>query len=221
MYRLKQRLRNLILAKRISSATDIQALIEKRHKDANLKVSKSARRSVTTKPKKQASVGDTSLLQVSQKSPYRSNTDASDGSESEDSVIGTTTRRRAFESASSSTDFRSVELRIYRKTAPSHTSTLGPVFPYGPMFLTSECTTSHDCFDRVCQHVGTDCNFMVFQLAEDMSLKGSMRLDRGSADAEKIFQGVLGIFRKARKFPGEPQYRSVEVEVGLDMPLES
>jgi hypothetical protein len=32
---------------------------------------------------------------------------------------------------------------------------------------------------------------------------------------------LLDIFSKAKKFPGEPQYRSVEVEVGLDMLLEA
>jgi hypothetical protein len=59
---------------------------------------------------------------------------------------------------------------------------------------------------------------MIFELPEDMSLKGRIRVDRGSQAGENAFQEVLRTFRKAKKFPGEPQYRSVEVEVGFDVP---
>jgi hypothetical protein len=131
--------------------------------------------------------------------------------------MGIITRRRAFETASSTIDFSSVELRLYRKIRSSRPSELGPVVSYGPMFLTSDCTTAHDCFNRVCEEISTDCSFMIFHLPEDMSLKGSTRLDRGSGDAETVFQILLNTFRKAKKFPGGPHYRSVEVEVGLDM----
>jgi len=94
----------------------------------------------------------------------------------------------------------------------------GPVVPYGSMFLTPDCITSRDCFNRICDKIQTDCSFIVLQLPADMEgQSGGLRLDRGASDSETIFQRVLEIFRKAKKFPGEPQYRSVEVEVGLDM----
>jgi hypothetical protein len=144
-------------------------------------------------------------------------TDSTD-SESEDSVIGATTRRRAHLELSPYTDFSSVELRLYRKLTLAPTGEIGPVFPYGSVFLTPDCTTSSNCFTRICEKIRTDCGFMVFRLPEDMSMESSVRLDRGSTNAETTFQRVLDIFRKAKRFPGEPQYRSVEVEVGLDMP---
>jgi hypothetical protein len=93
--------------------------------------------------------------------------------------------------------------------------------PCSVILVHMRCTTAHDCFNRVCQQISTDCSFMIFQLPEDMSLKGSMQLQRESGDAQTNFQVLLDIFSKAKKFPGEPQYRSVEVEVGLDMLLEA
>lgn len=146
--------------------------------------------------------------------------DPASGSESEDSVIGTTTRRRAFlDTSSSLTAFTRVELRLYRKLTSTPDDGYGPVFPYGPMMLTSDCATAHDCFNRICEKIQTDCSFMVFQLPEDMQgVVGGIRVNRGSGDAEVIFQRVLEIFRQAKRFPGEPQYRSIEVEVGLDIP---
>ncbi|KAF2818982.1 hypothetical protein CC86DRAFT_413360 [Ophiobolus disseminans] len=146
--------------------------------------------------------------------------DSATGSETEGSVIGTTTRRRAFrEITSSQNSFTKVELRLYRKLTVTLPGGYGPVHPYGPMFLTPDCTTAQSCFKRICDKIKTDCSFMVFQLPEDMEgVIGGVRVDRGSSDAETTFQHVLEIFCRAKKFPGEPQYRSVEVEVGLDMP---
>jgi hypothetical protein len=219
--RLKQRLPSLILAKKLTPATDVQALIEKRHKDANVGMSKRARSSATNISKSPSSVEGSRSLEVPIKAPSRYNSDVSDNSESGDSVIGTTTRRRAFKTAGTSTDFSSVELRPYRKTSSVHSSPYRPVLSYKPMFLTLNCTSSLECFDSVRQHIGTECSSMIFQLPEDMSPKGSMRLDRESGDAEDIFQSLIEIFRTAKKFPGKPQYRSVEVELGLDMPPEN
>lgn len=142
-------------------------------------------------------------------------------SESEDSVIGTSTRRRALVGATTThTGFSSVELRLYRKTSTTLPGAYGPVKPYGPWFLTTDCTTAHDCFTRICEKIETDCSFVVFHLPEDMSFDRSVRVNRGSGDAESTFRRVLEIFRSAKEFPGEPGYRSVEVEVGLDLPAD-
>jgi hypothetical protein len=146
--------------------------------------------------------------------------DVSDGSDSEDSIMGATTRQRAFlETENSHKGFASVQLRLYRKTKPNLLGTNGPVFAYEPLFIGSDCTTAYDCFNSVCEQIATDCSFMIFELPEDMSQNGSVRLDRGSSNAETTFQRVRSVFRRAKRFPGNPQYRSVEVEIGLDMPL--
>jgi hypothetical protein len=220
MHRIKEGLRRLILAKRLTATTDIQALIEKRHKDANLKMFNSSKNSVKHKPTRQTSPGGTRPSQSPRDTPHSSMTNEKTGSNSEDSVMGATTRQRAFVTASPNVNFSSVELRLYRRVKASRPNEL-VVISYGSFFLTPDCTTAHDCFNRVCQQISTDCSFMIFQLPEDMSLKGSMQLQRGSGDAQTNFQVLLDIFSEAKKFPGEPQYRSVEVEVGLDMLLEA
>jgi hypothetical protein len=144
-------------------------------------------------------------------------TDTTD-SGSEDSVIGVSPTKRAYLEISSHTGFSGVELRLYRKLAVALPGSNNSVLPYGFMFLTADCTTSSNCFTRICEKIQTDCDFIIFQLPEDMSVENNVRVNRGSSNAEATFQRVLDIFRKAKKFPGEPQYRSVEVEVGLDMP---
>jgi hypothetical protein len=197
--RLKDGLRKLILAKKARADIDIKALIEKRHKDANMRVfGNRAADTPAAVPK---------------------DIDADRASESEGSVMGSNTRRGNVEaSASSQTGYSSVQLRLYRSVDDSLANVPGPTFSYGPMMLTADCTTSQDCFKHTCEHTATDCSFMIFELPEDMSLRGRIRVDRGSQAGENAFQEVLRSFRKAKKFPGEPQYRSVEVEVGLDVP---
>jgi hypothetical protein len=193
-----------------------------RHQDARLKVPGTTPSSNPSTPVESALSHSPAEPQSSQKSAQRSYLGQRhewDDSDTEDSVIGTTTRRRAFlETSASHTGFSSVELRLYRKTSITLTESHEPVHPYGSMFLTPECTTSRDCFNRICEKIQTDCDFMVFQLPEDMEGQPEgLRMNRGANDAEATFQRVLGIFRGAKRFPGETQYRSVEVEVGLDM----
>jgi hypothetical protein len=129
-------------------------------------------------------------------------------------------RRGSAKIASSYISYSRVELRLYRKTDCSLPGVSSPVFPYDPIFLPNDCPSAQDCFKRLCEQIKTDCSFMVFHLPEDMSLAGSVRIDRGSLAGEETFKRVLEIFQKAKKFPGEPQYRSVEVEVGLDMSVD-
>jgi hypothetical protein len=146
-----------------------------------------------------------------------SDADSDDDSESGDSVIGTTPRGRQIQQImGSSTSYSRVELRLYRVTRLS----VPPVTSYGSMFLFFDHPSSQDCFKRICERIATDCSFMIFQLPEDMSLEARVRIDRGSPTGESEFQRVLGIIQKAKKFPGPPEYRSVEVEVGLDLPVD-
>jgi hypothetical protein len=143
--------------------------------------------------------------------------DATDESEAEDSVIGASTRQSSFqETSNASLGFSRVELRLYSVRSFTAPDDSGSVNSFGAMFLTHDCTTAHDCFTRICDTIETDCNFMVFRLPEDMSREGSLRVNRRSTDAETVFQRVLEKFREAKKFPGEPQYRSVEVEIGVE-----
>jgi hypothetical protein len=203
MYSLKSHLRRIILAKSARADVDIQALIEKTHRDARQKVFRTTS-SGTTTPAEKPVASDKNESRQSQEAPvcrlqnggqFRKVID----SDSEDSVIGTTTRRQAIrETATSQKSYDSVELRLYRKTNPTRPDPNGPVLPYGPCFLTSDCITSHDCFARICEEIGTDCSFMIFRLPEDMSHESSIRIDRGSGNSEVLFQRVLDIFGRRR-----------------------
>jgi hypothetical protein len=83
--------------------------------------------------------------------------------------------------------------------------------------LVTNAMTSDDCFARICEKIESDCSFMIFQLPEDMSTNDRARIDRGSKESETVFQRVLYILQKARKFPCGPPHRSVEVEIGLEV----
>jgi hypothetical protein len=191
VYRLKDRLRELLLAKRRKPGVNYLAHFEKKRKDARS----------TTK--------DTPVVETSPTS------------DSEDSVIGRSTQNHVLPKIlRSHTSYSSVELRPYRITNGSLPSAIGGIIPYDEMFLSNQCPSAEDCFKRICEHIGTDCSFVVFHLPEHMSAEGSVRIDRGAPVGEETFQRVLGYFQKAEKFPGEPQYHSVEVEVGLDLPVE-
>jgi hypothetical protein len=109
-------------------------------------------------------------------------------SDSDDSVTGTATRRQAIlESATSHTGYSSVEPRLYHRTNPTLPGINSPVYPHGPWFLTSDCTTSHDYFARICERIGNDCSFMIIRLPVDMSQDSSIRLDRCSGHSELVF----------------------------------
>jgi hypothetical protein len=170
--RLKDRLRSLILAKNVRPGIGFQALVDMNHRDADMKALKGAQNSVLASPSKRPFLGDADESSVTATKPERrtGSTDRFDGvdtndSDSDDSLIGTTTRRCAF----LETGFSGVELRLYCKLTVSTPGSLGPVFSYGRMFLTPDCTTANDCFTRVCDKIKTDCSFMIFQLPEDMS----------------------------------------------------
>jgi hypothetical protein len=105
-------------------------------------------------------------------------------------------------------------------TAPLASATTELVSSCGTLLLTEDCDTSDDCFSRVSEMIWTDCSFMVFEFPIDMVTGqdgGRIRIDRGSTDSEASFQHALAILRKARIFPYGPSYRSIEVEVGLDL----
>ncbi|EDU51283.1 hypothetical protein PtrSN002B_004993 [Pyrenophora tritici-repentis] len=138
-------------------------------------------------------------------------------SESEDSVLGTKTRRQARkEHAHSPKTHFGTELRLYCRKGQLTTTTPGPTWFRGSLMLTEDISTCEACFNRICEEAQTEYNFMVFQLPEDMSMQDPMRIDRGSSVSETAFQHVRGILQRARRFPGGPPHRSVEVEIGYD-----
>ncbi|EAT84444.2 hypothetical protein SNOG_08168 [Parastagonospora nodorum SN15] len=201
---LKSRLRRNILVKKIIHGVDYQAQME------NAGGSESP--AFTTA---KASSQTTPMRTL--RRTFNEDTHTNDHPSLDDSVMGATRRQQTImETDSSYIGFSHVQLRLYRKIKLGFSGTNGPVFAFGSMLLKLDGTTSHDCFHRVCERISTDCNLMVFHFPEDMYQAGSIRLDRGSADSDATFQRVLSIFRNARKFPGDPQYRSLEVEVGLD-----
>lgn len=192
---LKSRLRRNILAKKVIHGVDYQAQMEKKAGGSDSPTLKTVRQSYLTTLK-----GKLPGIDKEDSSMYSS----------DDSVIGPTTRQHDHDS--SHVGFSHVQLRLYRKIDLSP-----PVLAFGSMFLKLYGTTSHDWFNLVCERISTNCSFMVFQFPEDMYQAGSIRLDRGSGDSDATYQRVHGIFRNARRFPGDPQYRSLEVEVGLDL----
>jgi len=192
---IKSRLRRNILVKKVIHGVDYQAQMEKKAGGSNLPTLNTARQSYRT-----ALSGDFLGIFKEGSSMYSS----------DDSVIGPATRQHDHDS--SHVGFSHVQLRLYRKTYRSP-----PVLAFGSMFLNLDGTTSHDWFNLVCERISTDCSFMVFQFPEDMYPAGSIRMDRGSGDSDATFQRVLGIFRNTRRLPGGPQFRSLEVEVGLDL----
>ncbi|KAH3981000.1 hypothetical protein HBH51_050050 [Parastagonospora nodorum] len=202
---LKSRLRRNILAKKIIHGVNYQAQMEKNAGGSESPALTTAKASSQTTPMRTL------------RRTFNETTHTNDNSSSDDCVMRAPKRQQVImETHSSYIGFSHVQLRLYRKTKLSSAGTNGPVLAFGSMFLKLDGTTSHDCFHRVCERISTDCNFMVFHFPEDMYQAGSIRLDRGSADSDATFQRVLSIFRTARKFPGDPQYRSLEVEVGLD-----
>ncbi|CAO2648042.1 Nn.00g089640.m01.CDS01 [Neocucurbitaria sp. VM-36] len=218
---LKEHMRGIILCKRVSPGVNVDALITKTQRDSRLKIFRDVGFTEVTPLKRKS-------LDMSRKASPRfarhthpayceNETDAADDS-SEDANVGMETRHQTRKKSKylPESPFK-VKLRLYRKTTQKISPSPGPVWPYGTMFLTTEWTTSEYCFSRICEKIESDCSFVIFQLPEDMSPRGQLRLDRGSEDSEATFQRILGIFQKARKFGNELQHRSVEVEVGLDL----
>lgn len=191
IYRLKQGLRKLILSKRLKPETNIEALIEKRHGDDQSTQSGARRRQHSGRTGEEADA-----------------TEDTQDTDSDDSVLGATTRRRAFASRSS---FTTIGLRLYRRALGGSSATIA----YGPMLLPPECTTSDDCFDRIRELFSIDCSVLVFELPEDMSDEDQICVGQNSHEGEEAFQKLREIFRNAKKYPGEPRYHSVEVRVEL------
>lgn len=215
-FRLKQRLRALILSKSARPGVDIEALIEKRHRDAvRLKCNQPHSSGATTQRKK--SRGRDSGLSVAKRrrrvlvGSYFS-VESSSSSESEDSVVVHTTKRRTgYKKASM--PFK-VALRIYRKAGPNEIRQIGPCRSYKTIFLTDGVDSADDFFAYLRQSTDADCTHAEFHPPEDMSLEGRIRVVRGSEEANNTFQRVLTMLRDAQTFPGGPTYRTIEVEVG-------
>ncbi|KAF1947616.1 hypothetical protein EJ02DRAFT_333514, partial [Clathrospora elynae] len=205
-YSLKEYLRGIILWKQTYLGIDAEAEITQTHTQA-----------ATQKGKRRESTDRGSQSRSQHTRP--ANNESKVDSESENCIMSTRKRlqTRIDKAHPREVSFQ-MELRLYRK---SHVvpPRAGPVNFCGSLMLTEDCETSNDCFSRICEAMKTDCNFMVFQIPEDMSEAplGRIRINRGFKDSDEAFSHVLYIFQKARKFPCGPPYRSVEVEVGLDM----
>ena len=138
-----------------------------------------------------------------------------EASESEDSVLGTRTRCQARKKNAQPPQTPFVtELRLYYKEGQTTPSTPSPTLSRRSLMLTEDVTSCKDCFNSICKEAEAECNFIVFQFPEDMAMQGSVRIVRGSEASEATFQQVRRILQRARKFPGGPPHRSVEVEIG-------
>lgn len=221
---LKQRLRAVILAKKPCPNVDVDALIEKRHQDAKrLRVKNPSSRFAAKQGAKalrnHTGVGkiqrDRQLSLRDHSSSLSTLTSTPDhDSGSEDSVVGHNARRRG--DSNRGDDTFNVALRLFRKAAPEEVPKVGPCHSYGTTFLSlpGDLRSSDACFSHVCEKTKMDCRYMDFHLSEDMSPEGRIRIYRMSRQAEATFREVLNVLRNARKLPGEPSYRTIEVEVG-------
>ncbi|KAF1842121.1 uncharacterized protein K460DRAFT_398191 [Cucurbitaria berberidis CBS 394.84] len=220
---LKRHMRAIVLCKEAGTDTNVEGLMAKTQRDSELNAHNEASSAQVTPHKRQAhdTLPELSRHRRKMRIEQRSDEENTGELSSEDSTPGTKTRHQTRMKSKRSPEAQfKIELRLYRRTKQPIPPRLGPVWPCGTLFLTTEWNSSDHCFSQVCEQIETDCSFMVFQLPEDMSREGQVRLDRGSRDSEATFERILGIFRKAGKFPGKPQHRSVEVEVGLELPME-
>lgn len=218
-------LRNLILSKRARPDIDVDAFIEKRHKDANLKIfnkpdpghpqtSKSTTESRRKSAKSGGKVRSSRQILLTDESSDLSETAGDSGAESEYSIVRPTARRRV-KASNTSVSFQ-VALRLFRKTSPEELSSTGPCHSYGTVFIDEKIDLAAHCFAHIDLHTDTKCAYIEFHPPEDMSLRSRIRIDRDSEEADETFEQVITMLREARKFPGEPSYRTVEVEIGTE-----
>lgn len=214
---LKVHLRNIVLSKHARLNIDIEALIEKRHQDAKLKIFSNPSPG-DLQPNKESMKRTTTMTsnrrnrQVSL-SPDLSETGVYSGSDSDGSVFQRSARRRS--KAKSKKEPFKVALRLYRQASSEEVPRTGFCCSFGTIFFDHGSTTSNELFTYICQHTKTNCSYLEFHPPEDMSLEGRIRVDRGSESADDTFQSIMTMLREAPKFGGEPSYRTVEVEVGV------
>lgn len=212
-------LRSWILRKQARADIDVDALIERRlvtkrrQKSGETTASNPQTRhqqgSKRTLPSKRAGQRDAQTSQTDEDSaPSR----ASDAPSSDSEIDHRIRRRRVTRKASGSFE---VALRLYRKTLEEEHASLGPCYPYGTVFLNDEFCSAAVCFAKLGEYIGAQLSYVEFHPPEDMSLESRIRVNEGSEEADSMFEGVLTMLRKARSFPGEPSYRTIEAEIGL------
>jgi len=205
-------MRNIILSKQNSRGrVDIDALIEK--KDSGHSGRKIKSTPVTPIDPK-ATPKTTNGLPVRRRKLATIDIDDDSTSSSDNASVGIEMRRQALQksSALSGDSSLQIEMRLYQITS----TVFPPVLSLGNILIRGDCTAD-ECFSSISEHTDAYCNWMVFQLPEDLSPKAKMRVERGSRGSEMAFQGILELFRKAREVRGE-SLRAIEVEVALDDP---
>ena len=141
---------------------------------------------------------------------------ASQRTESEDSVLDSRATSQASNRNMNPSDpaFK-VELRLYCSKKPRALVGPGTTWSYATLMLTERTKLCEDFFVLICDEIEADCSFVIFHLPEDMSMEGSVRIDRESRESEVLFRRIRSILQRARRFPCVRSRRSVEVEVGL------
>lgn len=212
----------MILSKHARPGTDFDALIEKRGKEARFKIFRkhdfgnaspntNASRSGCKSAKSNGRAQGGRQVSLTDKSSDLLETG---GDSAEDSVIRPAARRRV-KTKNTDASFR-VALRLFRAIPSGRRSSVQLLKPYGHVFIDNSIDSAARCFHHVDQQIRTRCTHIEFHPPEDMSLQNKIRIERDSEEADKIFDQVITMLREARKFPGEPSYRTVEVEFGVD-----
>lgn len=231
---LKKHLRGIILCKRARHHVDVEAYRNGANKKARdykprdlnidgkpwLQGSTTINRSKDIPVRKRRSTGATTTADEPAPQRARSEEDQTDvdSDTSGDSVLGTKIGCPIRSTGAHSPDptLFKVELRIYRTKPPGQPIGPDPTWSYGSLMFTSKGTTCEEFFGLICNYTKADCSFLIFQLPEDMSVDGRVRIDRGSKESEMVYRRTLGILQRGRRFPCGPAHRSVELEIGFE-----
>lgn len=109
-----------------------------------------------------------------------------------------------------------VALRLCSAALSEERSAVGLPKPHGNFSVDNSIDSAERCFDLVGQQTRTRCTYTEFHPHEDMSLQSRIHIEQDSEDADDIFEQTVVMLREARRFRGEPLYRPVKIEFGVD-----
>jgi hypothetical protein len=215
----------MILSRHARPGIDLNTLIEKKHKDANLRVFQAsdlghphAHNRTTTSRLTSAKTGNrvrnSQQLSLTDENLDFLKTAGDSAVGSQDSAVRPATRKRV-KAKSTSASFE-VGLHLFHSTSPEGFPTTGPFPSYGIVFIDDDTCSAAHCFTHIDQHIKTGCAYIEFHPPEDMTLESRIRIDTDTEEAEETFERVVTMLREAQKFPDELSYRAPEVEIVTD-----
>jgi hypothetical protein len=214
---LKERLLAILLCQGASSETDWKFYTMKTHNDSEtLEFDPDDTIAVDILGTKRGDIDNINDETASQRTESEEGETDNSFNESEDSVLDSRATSQASNRNTNPSDpaFK-VELRLYCSKKRRARVGPGTTWSYTTLMLTERTKSCEDFFVLICDKIEADCSFVIFHLPEDMSMEGSVRIDRESRESEVLFRRIRSILQRARRFPCVRSRRSVEVEVGL------